>query len=527
MVVKGKYFVAPSGESKDFNTLFRHLAAAGAGRPADANGFPQGPWTPDLLAEAISQIDANRAGIELRTVQLWFQDNDKGISSENIRWLARIFGCGDPDATSEWQAELSAAQSRLTAKRRRRRKTREQPVALDDSLVLETDPVRLDLEIKPTRRFSLASQSEAIFGKGSYLDLPASVFAGAVALGFMSVFLGVHSITYARDDGIIKQVGFLWAPNWTFLFMVFMPMFLGFAVELLAYWKNEGRPSLLDTRVGVETDVGWMGKVEASGYTYWAVFIICVGFAGIFQWLSVRWIPLMDGGSGHAIDWGSVGIERPEVISVGQEAVFTGFAYLYMSLCFYFFFVGLILLYTVSHDFWEIAQVKKDADSPDATNQTASISRRIVRGVFRCTLMGLFVAICMKLEAGYLVTDSTSVPGWLAGDTFLVLLQHGDSFSTKNFISPTQYTSLIIALSTIAPFFYTLFCIGLNRGYNSDLSKMIAAVLLLVVAYISIGAFNGFSILIWITSFIAVYGLIDPGYGSRHSTDEGNNGVVS
>src|SRR5690606_21625078 len=93
-------------------------AAAGAGRPLGKDGFPAGPWTPGLLAEAVSQIDSHRIGIDLRTVQLWFQENDKGISTGNIRWLARVFGCDDPVATSEWQVELSAAQSRLSAKRR-------------------------------------------------------------------------------------------------------------------------------------------------------------------------------------------------------------------------------------------------------------------------------------------------------------------------------------------------------------------------------------------------------------------------
>jgi len=521
LVMKGKYFVAPSSENEDFKTLFRHLAAAGAGRPADANGFPQGPWTPDLLAEAISQIDANHAGVDLRTVQLWFQDNDKGISSENIRWLARIFGCSDPEATSAWQAKLTASQSRLTAQRKERRYIEGGPVANTDNAA------RLRPETIPSRQSSLARQSEAIFGKGSYLDLPSSIFAGAVALGFMSVFLGIHSVTYTRDDGILKQVGFLWAPNWTFLFMVFLPLFFVFAVELLAYWKNEGRPLHLDNCGGAATDVGWIGKVEASRYTYWAVFIICVGFAGIFQWVSVRLIPLMDGGSDHAIDWGSVGIERPEVISVGQEAVFTGFAYLYMCLCFYLFFVGLILLYTVSHDFWEIAQANKDADRLDARTQTASISRRIVRGVFRCTLMGLFAAICMKLEAGYLVTNSSSVPGWLADDTNLVLFQSGEAFSTSDYITPTQYTSLIIALASIIPFFYALFRVGPHIGPDTSLPKMIAAIFMVIIAYFSIGAFSGFSIFIWTGIVVVVFGLIDPGYGSRRTTDEVDTDDVS
>jgi hypothetical protein len=38
----------------------------------------------------------------------------------------------------------------------------------------------------------------------------------------------------------------------------------------------------------------------------------------------------------------------------GITIAFTGFAYLYMCLCFYLLFVGLILLYTLVHDLWEI-----------------------------------------------------------------------------------------------------------------------------------------------------------------------------
>ncbi|MDV4165797.1 hypothetical protein R1538_32380, partial [Rhizobium leguminosarum] len=118
MPKNGKLFLSPPKDGSDFKELFKQLTAAGAGRPLGSDGFPAGPWTPELLAEAISQIDSNRTGVDLRTVQLWFQENEKGISTTNIRWLARVFGCDDPVATSEWQMELSAAQSRLTAKRR-------------------------------------------------------------------------------------------------------------------------------------------------------------------------------------------------------------------------------------------------------------------------------------------------------------------------------------------------------------------------------------------------------------------------
>ncbi|MUZ66468.1 hypothetical protein GOZ98_27600, partial [Agrobacterium vitis] len=179
--------------------------------PVGIDGFPQGPWTPELLAEAISQIDSNRVGVDLRTVQLWFQENEKGISPSNITWLARIFGCDDKEATSEWLLELSAAQSRLTAKRRGSKKTAAtsalpeipRPTAFDyQTQPLEDQEPKND--VAPQKKgFSLAKQSEALFTRGSPLNLPASTFAGASALGFLSYIVGIHSATYTRPDGVV------------------------------------------------------------------------------------------------------------------------------------------------------------------------------------------------------------------------------------------------------------------------------------------------------------------------------------
>jgi len=84
----------------------------------------------------------------------------------------------------------------------------------------------------------LARASEAVFG-GSPLNLPSTVFAGAVALGFTSYFLGIHKVTFEAPDGRAKQVGFLWAPNWTFLFMAFMPLYFAVVSELLFFGKKK------------------------------------------------------------------------------------------------------------------------------------------------------------------------------------------------------------------------------------------------------------------------------------------------
>ena len=55
LIKNGKYFVPPEGDD-DFKALFKRVAAAGGGRPVDEDGFPQGPWTPQLLAEAITKL---------------------------------------------------------------------------------------------------------------------------------------------------------------------------------------------------------------------------------------------------------------------------------------------------------------------------------------------------------------------------------------------------------------------------------------------------------------------------------------
>lgn len=269
----GKFFIAPPKDGRDLKELFKHLAAAGAGRPLDSDGFPSGPWTPELLSEAISQIDSNRVGVDLRTVQLWFQENDKGVSAANIRWLARIFGCDDSLATSEWQMELIAAQSRLAAKRRGSRKPGNRLNPIPDLPLAETEPVEIvyaaqgDAQTQKPR-FSLGRMSEAVFTRGSPLNLPASVFAGASALGFLAYILGIHSAIYTRADGIVKQVGFLWAPNWTFLFMVLLPVFFVLVTELLVYWKNNGRMVLAGHGDRIQSSRDWEHHLKAYSYSY-------------------------------------------------------------------------------------------------------------------------------------------------------------------------------------------------------------------------------------------------------------------
>ena len=516
MIKNGKYFVSARGDDSNFKELFARLAAAGAGRPVDDEGFPEGPWTPDLLAAAISEMTANQGGVDLRTVQLWFQNNDKGISSENIRWLARIFGCDDPEAASELQAILSAAQARLAAERRENKRCSGNTNVRDG---LDTDAVASAQPVSrmstPIRGVNLARRSEAIFSRGSLLDLPATVFAGAVALGFLSYLTGIHSILYERADGVTKQVGFIWAPNWTVLFMVFMPLFFAFTIELVLFWRHHGRAALSGEGDRVKSESAWLGAIETSSYTFWAVFLICLGFAGLFQWIGVRLMPLMNGGGNFAIDWGSFAIVEPDVISVPIAVVFTGLAYLYMCLTFYLLFVGLILLHTVVYDLGAASDVAPGQSHSGPKTETDSLAIKVMRSIFRCTICGLMIAICMKLQSIYLTSNGSNVLAWLASDMAFVFSGMSDVTLDISYSMPTHYTSLLVALLSCVPFLYGFYRLGTGSRHYERYIRMTIVIVFVVMSYLAIGAFPGFSYVLVAGATAGVVGLFDPEFGFR------------
>jgi hypothetical protein len=530
----GKIFVAPPKDGSDFKELFKQLTAVGAGRPVGSDGFPQGPWTPELLAEAITQIDSNRAGIDLRTVQLWFQENDKGISPSNITWLARIFGCDDKEATSEWLLELSAAQSRLTAKRRDSRRTATstrmpdmaRSATLDSQTPISGEPAEWAQVSQHKKRFNLAQWSEALFSSGSPLNLPALTFAGASALGFLSYIVGVHSVTYNRPDGISKQVGFLWAPNWTLLFMILLPLFFWLAIDLLLFWKRDARFRLLAQVDTFEANATWTRNIESYSHTYWAVFVICVLFAGVLQWIGVCLIPLLKGGGDYATSWGTVANVQPDLISAPMEIVFTGLAYLYMSLCFYLFFAGLILLHAIIHDHWRIEDRLKPQGEEDCP-KGREIRIRIMRGIFRCTIVGILVAICMKVQSSYLSSDGGDIVTWIVHDLSSVVYRDHHAVNAFGYRMPTHYSSLLVAISACVVFLYGSIRVNIGARFREALWKMSAVVGLLFATYLLVGAFDGFSVILIAGVLVATYGLLDPEFARPRSRKSESNQRVS
>jgi hypothetical protein len=242
--------------------------------------------------------------------------------------------------------------------------------------------------------------------------------------------------------------------------------------------------------------------------------------------MGVSLIPLMKGGGNYATDWGSLAIVRPEVISVPQAIVFTGLAYLYMSLCFYLFFAGLILLHAVIHDLWRIGETANELPEGDHQNELNESRLRVMHGIFRCTVLGLLIAIVMKVQSAYLTSRGENIVTWLVDDMSSAFYGRNDVSAELRYRRPTHYSSLLVAISTCFIFLCGFLRLGTQRRFDMSLWRMSAVVALLVASYLLIDAFAGFSILLGIGVLLAVFGLFNPGLGNRER-ELGNHQSVS
>jgi hypothetical protein len=522
LIKNEKYFVEPRSSVDNFKALFARLTAEGAGRPVDHQGCPDGPWTPEKLADAVSSIEENDNGIELRAVQIWFQDNDNGISNNNIRWLARIFGCDDPEATSQWQAELTAAKERLTAERRSKSKKAKLETAV--SQVRETAEILIpnDTEL-PIRGINLALRTEAMFSGPNLLNLPIVVWGGLGVLWFFAFILGIHRVPYSPIEGVEKQVGLIWSPGWNIGDAIILPIFLIVVAGLLNTWRSTGRSLILGAGkvAGVKT---WRSKVIASSISYWAILLICLLLIFLVQWAGVYLLPLQKNDPDvPMIDWMLIALVEPQVLST-RAAIFVSFlAFLYAGIIYWFLFTGMLLLHTISTDFAEICAFAEEPEKDCFREKVLNVGSMIIQGVYRCTVLGIFVACSIKLNAAYLVTDAESISKWLAHDVNLFMGLRDDEWVWING-SPSPFFTSFLLLALLCFVFVACMlpiCSVLDRVCRSSGGcrgappiwiRLGIVLTLLGASYLLVGQVVGFSIILCfsvVVSFASLFWKID------------------
>lgn len=539
LIKNGKYYVPPPGDGADFKTLFQRVIASGAGRPVDREGFPVSQWTPELLAEAISNIDFNRAGVDLRTVQLWFQDNERGISADNIRWLSRILGCGDPDASGAWQVEISAANRRLATKRKMSARSTEEPPPMGpvEPAGLQATPTGEQQGLpQDDRDRSLAKVAEALFiGTGS-LTLPIAIWTIGGLLWLLVYIVGVHSITYTPIEGVAKQVGFLWAPSWTLDRMLFISMCCISASGTLTYWKAQRRVLEKSGSTGSRSNDQWSEKLRNFEPSFWTLLFVCLMIVFLVQWTGVYVRPLVRGIIGSAmVDWILVALVRPDVVTVSEAIALSGLANLYSGFVYWCYFCGLLLLYLVASDYRDIGADPNLRRSGENQAVLIRTGEKVLVGIYRSIVLGLFAATSIKLNAVYLISDAENLLSWLINDA-VGFLRAGDAGWGWLAGSPSAFmTSFFVLFITCFTFFICLIKIsqvfdvatrsnataGSSQGSRTEdpvirirnVQRTMAGVVLVLAAnFFLIGQFRGFSILLLGSVSVALVSMVKTGW---------------
>lgn len=539
LIKNGKFFVAPQKTDDNFKVLFSRLAAQGAGRPVDRHGVADGPWTPETLAEAISSMEANEKGIELRAVQVWFQDNDNGISDANIRWLARIFGCGDPEAASQWQAELKAAKERLTSQRRAKKRKGaistekgEEPGPTSVLNIEEPASTPLITRINSDERVSpkaktLAEKCERMLSGATSLNLQFGYLLVFCSLGLMNYVLGTLSVTYSPREGLDKQVGFIWAPTLTILPLVALPAFIFFVSNMNTYWRRTGRSKCVSDRVmsiDSKSNAAWYAKVNDFSFSFWAIALFCFLFVFGFQWAGIYLPAYLSGdNNGVQIDRYLVALVRPEVISIREAMALSAVGYMYTASYISIFMFGLLFSIIVTLDYEDICTTSElERTSIDRT-QLRKEGQKIVWAVFRVVVFALWLAMLVKLQITYLQSDSTDFVTWLRIDAATAFGADVPSNGWLDNSSISHFTTFMMMVVTVTIF---IVCVMKMRSifdrlalYDSDypftrdkraITSMFLVIILLSVNLALVGRISGFSVMLAASALATVYVLAGP-----------------
>ena len=523
--------------------LFARLAAEGAGRPVDRHGFADGAWTPELLADAVSAIDANQNGIELRAVQVWFQDNDNGISNENIRWLARIFGCDDPEATSQWQAELKAAKERLASERREKRSRaafvepetnqlygnqgqNSRPSTLRaDSRETSKSAVKTRRSHTPAR--SLAEKCERALSSPASMNLLIAYWLVFCGLGLLNYVLGTLSVTYSPVEGLEKQVGFIWAPTLTILPLVALPLYIVFVSELNTYWKRLGRSRCISKDVMSikgNSDAAWYAKVNDFTFSFWAITLFCLLFVFGFQWAGIYMPAYLSGdANGVQVDRYLVALVRPEVISISEAMMLSAVGYLYTASYIAVFMFGLLFLIIVARDYHDLCMTSVVEGSITDCEQLRREGLKVVWGSFRVAALGLWIATLVKLQIVYLSSDAKDFVSWLSWDAQAALGLIATQNGWLDNSSVSHFTTFLMMAVTVATFGFCVVKVHetiarLPPDDDNDRSErdrnpifsMSAVITILSANLLLVGRFEGFSILVALSVLATFYAVSGP-----------------
>ncbi|SFH28482.1 hypothetical protein SAMN04488020_109112 [Palleronia marisminoris] len=446
----GKYYIEPPATEHDFKSLLQVAIAAGVGRQMPSTGDSVQPWTAEALTTAINQNESRGSVIDLRTVQRWLAPHGRGgVSVPNLSRLAVVFGGGDPTRTRSWQMALMRARERTRVEQRNGMADSQ-----SEDRVLISDEKWSDVELN--RKPSLARSWESLFSGDDALRLSILIWAAYAVNGLLSGILSLLSVSYSVTSDLSKEVGFIWAPTWTILPALILPLFVMRLSDILAHWRYYGRCRLLENASSdnctPKDTLAWDARLDGTSFPFWVILVLCVGGVFLAQWAGICLRLYADGEAGiYQIDRNLLTLVRPDYIGPVASALTSMFGYLYSALYVLIFLTGLMFLFVLAGDYEMLARNTKGVqiDGGSAIREGSWIAL----AAFDAALLIGWAAISIKLQAAYLSSDAPNILLWLFRDFTAALGLAADLNGRLPNTSVSHFTTfLMIAVANFALF---------------------------------------------------------------------------
>jgi hypothetical protein len=266
-----------------------------------------------------------------------------------------------------------------------------------------------------SKRRDLASLIENFVNEYGEINVLVYTVVSAFCLILISYAAGLHDVIYTPSG---KQVGFIWAPNWSLMYLIVFPIFNllfcmavgGFRRNLRLFIDNKIITGPGGRKISGELLLNdWQRHMKAVSATlFMLIFVVAAGT--FFQWYRDCYLPVKSGSLlGGPIDWSSISIVQPETASATTEIWFSGLAYAYMAFSLWIYLSVMIYPATFS---WYLQKISIGDGSfrliPRQKlfqSQLATLAQRS----FIATFLGLFAAYLMRLQASYLQSSSKNI----------------------------------------------------------------------------------------------------------------------
>jgi hypothetical protein len=288
------------------------------------------------------------------------------------------------------------------------------------------------------------------------LDLSIISITIAFMMLLLSQILGVGSLIY-KTNGIDKQVGFLWSPNWTITYVVLFPLYLClFAVlterrEFVIRSFIQARIITAPDGTAVSPDQlaeKWRTVLKRISLPLWVILALVV-IQTTTEWTSYCLLPLLKGELGRgAVDWSTLAIVQPNDVNKWNAIVFSAIAYLYMGFALFVYEAILVYIAAVA---WFVSSIGDPAGDFRLVLRDAQLGKRlsdVALNMYSCAVLGLCAMFVMRLQSKYLQSDYTHVTELWFNDirAFVHWLTHGGPVSFAPVFRtddiPSEWTSL-------------------------------------------------------------------------------------